>query len=67
MRDVVTKITDGRLMLYDARTGGFVKSLNSTSGKYASAVVSGAIVQAQRVDGKTDTYDTEKGRYIRTI
>jgi len=54
-------------MLYDARTGGFVKSLNSTSGKYASAVVSGAIVQAQRVDGKTDTYDTEKGRYIRTI
>lgn len=67
MRDVVAKISMNGLDLYDARTGGFVKRLNGSSGKYVSAVVSGGTVHAQRKDGKTDTYDTESGRFLRTI
>ena len=67
MKDVVAKVTNTGLHLYDARTGGFVKVLNTTSGKYVSAAVSGGTVQAQRKDGKVDTYDTETGRFLRTI
>ena len=67
MRDVVARVNGGQLYLYDARSGGFVKMLNTTVGKYVSAVVSGGVVQAQRADGKTDIYDTETGRFVRTI
>ena len=68
MKELVAKVNEnGQLSLYDARTGGHVRSLNSTVGKYTSAYVSGATVQAQRSDGKIDTYDTDSGRFLRTI
>jgi hypothetical protein len=56
MKELVAKVNDnGQLNFYDARTGGHVRMLNSTVDKY----VSGATVQAQRADGKIDTYDAE--------
>jgi hypothetical protein len=68
MKPLVAKVNDnGQLSLYDAKTGGHVRLLNSTVGKYISAFVSGDIVQAQRSDGKVDTYDAESGRFLRTI
>ena len=68
MKELVATVNDnGQLNLYDARTGGHVRMLNSTVGKYTSAYVSGTTVQAQRADGKIDTYDAESGRFLRTI
>ena len=68
MQDLVAKVNNtGQLSLYDARTGGHVRLLNSTVGKYTSAVVSGGTVQAHRADGKVDTYDAQTGRFLRTI
>ena len=68
MQDLVAKVNNtGQLSLYDARTGGHVRLLNSTLGKYTSAVVSGSTVQAHRADGKVDTYDAQTGRFLRTI
>ncbi len=67
MQELVAKVTNGKLDLYDAKTGGYVRTLNSTVGKYASAVCAGAIVSAQRSDGKTDTYDALTGRFLRSI
>ncbi len=67
MQSLVAKVNNGQLGLYDARTGGFVRTLNSTVGKYVSAVVAGDTVQAQRADGKVDTYDSATGPFLRTI
>jgi hypothetical protein len=68
MKDLIAKVNNtGQLNLYDARTGGHVRMLNSTVGKYTSAVVTGGTVQAYRADGKIDTYDAESGRFLRTI
>jgi hypothetical protein len=68
MRDVVAKIDGAKtLCIYDARTGRFIRQLNGTCGKYTSASVAGGTVHATRQDGKIDTYDTETGRYLRTI
>jgi hypothetical protein len=68
MKELVAKVNEsGQLNLYDARTGGHVRMLNSTVGKYTSAFVSGGTVQAHRADGKIDTYDAESGRFLRTI
>jgi hypothetical protein len=68
MQDLIAKVNQtGQLSLYDARTGGHVRMLNSTVGKYKSAVVSGGTVQAHRTDGKVDIYDAQTGRFLRTI
>ena len=67
MKDVLAKVTNTGLHLYDARSSGFVKVLNTTTGIYVSAAVSGGTLLAQRKDGKVDTYETETGRFLRTI
>lgn len=67
MKDYVAKTDRGSLSLYNARTGGYEKTLNGSQGRFVSAHVSGNIVHATRTDGKIETYDAEKGTWLRTI